>query len=234
MINQLTKKNLKILQSKNVFKPTGTSDLLYQSVIKSIKKPGKILDLGCGSGYVGISIKKNLKFRAEYYFSDLSKFAANLTKRNLKLNNIKGTVKSGNLFACWSNHKFDFIVNDVSGISKQISKYSPWYNNKIPYNSGHDGTKLTTKFILESKKYLNKNGKIYFPIISLCNYKKVLLIAKKNFKKLKLISSKSWPLPKEMYKYQTQIEKLNKKNIIFIKKKFGMIIFKTDIYSASI
>lgn len=232
MINQLTKNNFKILKSENVFRPTGTSELLFKSVVKSIKKPGKILDLGCGSGYVGIAIKKNLRFETNCFFSDLSKYATNLTKKNLKINKIPGTVKSGNLFSCWKNHKFDYIVNDVSGIAKEISKYSPWYNNKIPSNSGFDGTKLTIKFLLESKKYLNRNGKIFFPIISLSNYKKVLLTAKKNFKSLKLISSKDWPLPKEMYKYKIQIEKLNEKNIIFIKKKFDMIIFKTDIYMA--
>ena len=59
-MKQLIKnKDFKILLSKNVFKPTGTSDLLYQTVAKFIKKPCEILDLGCGSGYVGIALKKS-------------------------------------------------------------------------------------------------------------------------------------------------------------------------------
>ena len=38
------------------------------------------------------------------------------------------------------------------------------------------------------------------------------------------------PLPKEMYKYKKKIEFLSKKKLIFVKKKFGLILFKTDIY----
>ena len=233
-MKQLIKnKDFKILLSKNVFKPTGTSDLLYQTVAKLIKKPCEILDLGCGSGYVGIALKKTLKFNSEFFFSDLSKYAFNLTKKNLNLNKLDGEVRHGNLFKPWKNKKFDYIVNDVTGIAKEISSISPWYNKKIPTKSGNDGTELTIKFITESKKHLNKNGKIFFPLISLCNYKKVLKISKKNYKFVKLVNSKEWPLPKEMYKYKKKIEILRKKKIIFIKKKFGMIIFKTDIYSAS-
>ena len=223
----------KILLSNNVFKPTGTSDLLYQTAAKFIKKPSRILDLGCGSGYVGIAIKKNLPLKSKFFFSDLSKYAVQLTKKNLKLNKISGNVRCGSLFVPWKNIKFDFIVNDVTGIAKEISTISPWYNKKIPTKSGKDGTELTIKFITESKEYLNKKGKIFFPLISLSNYKKVLKVAKKNYNSVKLINSKEWPLPQEMYKFKKQIEKLHKKKIIYIKKKFGMIIFKTDIYSAT-
>ena len=35
-----------------------------------------------------------------------------------------------------------------------------------------------------------------------------------------------------MYKYEKKINELCKRKLIFIKKKFGLIIFKTDIYIA--
>ena len=35
---------------------------------KFIKKPSKILDLGCGSGYVGIALKKNLFLKSKVFF----------------------------------------------------------------------------------------------------------------------------------------------------------------------
>ena len=68
MKNKLIK--LKTLVNKNVFVPTGTSDLLIEASVKIIKPNKTILDLGCGNGIVGISIskiknlkKKNLLFR---------------------------------------------------------------------------------------------------------------------------------------------------------------------------
>lgn len=224
----------KILFGKKVFKPTGTSDLLYKSVLKYTKQSSKILDLGCGSGYVGISIAKNLSNKTQYYFSDISEDAVKLTKNNCKSNNINSIVKKGSLFKPWKEYKFDLIVNDVSGISENIAKISPWYNENIPIKAGKDGTKLTLNLLDQSPNFLNKGGKVFFPLISLSNYKKVLSFAKKKFNKVKKIDSKEWPLPIEMYKYQKIINKLKKDRIIFIKKKFGMIIFKTDIYLATL
>ena len=52
---------LKLSISKNVFQPTGTSELLIKSSINYIKNKKKFLDLGCGSGIIGISIAKETK-----------------------------------------------------------------------------------------------------------------------------------------------------------------------------
>src|SRR3989338_6026344 len=51
----------------------------------------KILDLGCGYGIVGISLLKHnpdLKMT----FSDINKRAVEITKKNLRLNNLKAEV----------------------------------------------------------------------------------------------------------------------------------------------
>jgi release factor glutamine methyltransferase len=224
--------DISIKLSNKVFKPTGTSKILFESTVKQIKKASKILDLGCGSGYVGLSIAKNTKIKNKYYFSDVSIEAAKLTKINSKKNRIKSLVKNGSLFDSWAGYKFNIIVNDVSGISQELNKITPWYNEHVTNFSGKDGTDLTIKFLDESPKFLEKNGFIIFPVISLSNYKKVLTFTKKKFKIVKKIDSKNWPLPKEMYKHQKKIDNLSKKKLIFVEKKFGLILFKTDIYLA--
>ena len=224
--------NLDLKLSNKVFKPTGTSEILYKSTVKQIHKPSKILDLGCGSGYVGLSIAKNTTLINQYFFSDLSVEAAKLTKKNSKKNKIKSIVKNGSLFTPWKNYKFDIIVNDVSGISQELNKISPWYNKYVTNISGKDGTDLTIKFLDESPNFLENKGFVIFPLISLSNYKKFLNFVKKKFKIVKKLNTKNWPIPKEMYKYEKKINELCKRKLIFIEKKFGLIIFKTDIYIA--
>ena len=82
----------------------------------------------------------------------------------------------------WLNYKFDFIINDVSGISSIVAKKSKWFKN-VPALTGVDGTRLTITVIKNSIKFLNKNGCLYLPLISLSNEKKIIDVAKKYFKK---------------------------------------------------
>ena len=225
------KENLKFYLTKNVFIPTGTSDLLIKTCQKFVKPKKKILDLGCGCGIVGISMAKKLKIKSKIFFSDVSKEACRSTLINCKKHRINSEIRFGSLLDPWLNKKFDYIISDVAAISYDVSKISPWYKKAIN-NSGYDGTDHIIKIITNSKRYLKKNGKLIFPIISLSNEKKIKLNLKKNFKKIKKINSKSWPMPNNMVKKISTLEKLKKKNLISFKIKFGILIFKTDIYCA--
>ena len=82
----------------------------------------KICDLGCGTGFVGLSISKNSRLKNNYYFSDISPKAIQLCKKNAKKNNIKIEAKVGEILQPWKNKKFDIIVESVSGIAKNKSK----------------------------------------------------------------------------------------------------------------
>ena len=221
-----------IIKSKKVFTPNATSDLLVTSTVKMLKKKSDILDLGCGTGFVGLTINKNSKIKNNYYFSDISSKAITLCKKNAKKNNIKIEAKIGNIFQPWKNKKFDIIVESVSGIAKKVANVSPWYTNNIPCDCGEDGTLLISKVLKESKKYLKKDGKIIFPIVSFSDKKKILKIAKRYFTKVKLIITKGWPLPKSMYSKSKLLHRLKKKGIINFETKFGLILYTSDIYVA--
>jgi len=197
----------------SVFKPTGTSDALIKAC-KPYITTGKLLDLGCGCGIVGRSL---LKDGLDVYASDISPEAT--IKVGYPDEPI--IVRTGSLFEPWELWKFDFIVDDVSGVSEEVE--NPWFEG-VPCESGKDGADLVCKVIEQAPKYLTEHGKLFFPIVSLSNAKRVFHKAEQVFHKVELLSHTEFPLPKEMYK-----QKINPE---YFKERFGIKIFWTDIYLA--
>ncbi len=221
-----------IKEDKKVFTPNATTSLLVESTLKILKKKSDILDLGCGTGYVGLTVAKRIKFNNNYHFSDLSKKAINLCRKNAQKNNIKIFAKSGSMYEPWKGKKFDLIIESISAIAKKVADISPWYKNGIPCDCGEDGTELVNEVLKVTKKYLNKNGRLIFPIVTLSNKNKILKTARKNFKTVKLLISKDWPLPKSMYSKKKLLENLKKKGLISYKVKYGLILYSSEIYMA--
>ena len=213
---------------KKVFTPNLTTKLSYEVSINHIKKNFKVLDLGCGSGILGILIKKKYR-NIKLFSSDIDQNAIKFTKKNFKKNNIKGDVRESNLFGNWKKMKFDYIINDVSGISNKIAIKSPWFKKIVPCDTGLDGTKLSSKILEQSKKYLKKKGIIQIPLISLSNIPKTIALAKKNFKYVETKKTMNWFLPDDLTFLKKDLFLLKKKKHIFFQEKFGKMICYTSI-----
>lgn len=223
----------KLYVKKKVFIPTQTTKYLFDEIKKKISKRKNIIlsDMGCGNGVIGISLYKKLKNIKHLYFSDISKEAIINCKKNLKLNKIKftnATFLVSDVFEKFNNEKFDVIINDISGISEDVAKISPWFK-KVPCSSGINGTDLTINFLSNYKYYLKKNGIVFFPIISLCNEKKIFNFLRKFKINFEILSKNIWPLPKEMQQHKKKLMNLKKKNIIYYEERYGLFIAYTKI-----
>jgi len=221
---------IKYYSSSKVFKPTRTTELLVKSIKESkkkIKKNKKILDLGCGSGVIGISVKKKIFKKSQVFLSDFSDNAVHLTKKNIIINKINCKVKKSNLMQAWEKENFDLIINDISGISSFFLKKNFWYNKFIPCDSGLDGTKLSLKFFKHLKKH---KSLIIMPLISLSNLFKIKSYFLKNKIKFEILLREDWPLPSSLVtKYRKTLAKMKKNKIINYEEKFGMLIAYTEI-----
>jgi len=217
-----------IFTEKDIFQPNLTSQLSYETAITLIKNNYKVLDLGCGTGIIGIMIMKKFP-QVKMYCSDVDEKSIQYTKKNFIAKRLRADIRKGDLLNIWKGNKFDYIINDVSGISSTIAQNSIWFDNKVPCNTGEDGSKLSIEIIKNAPNYLNKNGLIQFPIISLSNVKKIIEIAKTYFSEVKIHKTKDWFLPKEMESLKEVMYKLKKKNHIDFNEKFGKIICNTSI-----
>jgi len=214
-----------------VFQPTGTTDLLIEAVENEIKSPGSLLDLGCGSGVVGMVLYKLGKIDQKLYASDLSSDAINQLNKNCLDNSVPINAKVGSTFDPWNETKFDYIVDDVSGISEVIADISPWFD-KTSCATGEDGTDLIIDVLKRSQSHLNKNGKLFFPILSLSNVDKVICYAEQKFNNVEKLKRKEWVMPQELTDHVATLEALKNKKIIDYEVKFGMLVWYTDIYVA--
>lgn len=220
---------IKLINSNKVFEPNLTTQSIIEACNKlKFKRKKKVLDLGSGSGVIGIFLKKKFGKKIDLYLSDYSKHAINVINSNLKINKVTGTAKQSDILKEWKNEKFDLIINDISAINSLVAK-KHWYNKFIPHDCGKDGLKLSKKFLSSVEKNLKKNGTILMPVISISDHKLITKIIEKKFKS-KLLVSREWPAPKNLIR--GKVESFLKSKYIF--KKFNMYLCFTKIYEIRI
>lgn len=223
--------NINIDLDDNVFAPTGTSEELIKVVSSYLTKKGTLLDLGCGSGIVGFVLHRMGKTSSKIYASDISAHAVELVKINAKKNNIKCDAREGSIFSSWYGKKFDYIIDDISGISQAIADISPWFK-KTMCESGDDGADLVVDAIMQAPSYLNDGGRFFFPVLSLSNVDRIISCAEDTFEHVEKLSNKVWQLPNEMKPHMEKLSKLHDKGYINYEEKFGLVLWYTDIYVA--
>lgn len=214
--------------SKEIFQPNLTTKLSIEAALEKLKDNNSILDLGCGSGIIGVAILKIFP-EIEMFCSDIHSNAVENAKNNFSRNSLVADIRKGNLFDPWTEKKFDYIINDVSAISTSVAKISPWFGKNVPCESGEDGTDLALSILKDSPKYLNEGGYLQLPLISLSNTDKIIDYAKNLFSDVRIIKSKSWFLPKEMDNFKDKLYNLKSKKLINFEEKFEKIICNTSI-----
>ena len=175
IIGYIEMANVKIKVNKKVLIPRYETEELILLAIKLIKENGKyhnILDLCCGSGFIGIALKKVFP-SLNILQSDISNAAIKQTLINLKINNLKNNVIKSNMFHN-IYQKFDVIISnppyllksDKKNMTKSVLKYEP---QKALF-AQEEGMFFYYQIEKNLSKYLNKNGLIILEINPV-NYK---------------------------------------------------------------
>ncbi len=143
-----------------VLDPRPESELIID-VTKNLLFDGmRVLDLGCGSGCIGISLYKENP-NITLFLSDFSKKALSLAKRNAEELKADCEFIHSDLFSN-INNKFDLIVTNLPYIAKDdfcyLQREIILHEPHEALYGGRSGLCLIKLFLDGVNRHLNKNG----------------------------------------------------------------------------
>lgn len=160
---------LKFIVNKNVLIPRFETEELVEQVVEYTKDLNKdkikILDLGCGSGAIGLTLKSILK-DSEVTLTDISKDALEVAKLNANNLNLDVTFIESDWFSNVKLEQYDIIVSNPPYIrtDEEIEEIVKNNEPSLALYGGVDGLDCYRKILANIKPYLNNKFLIAFEI----------------------------------------------------------------------
>ncbi len=164
------------LVNEDVLIPRNDTEILVEAANAILKTEVKktedekpdydLLDLCCGSGCIGISLKLYNQ-EIEVTLCDISAKALAVTKDNLDKYGISGKILESDLFSRVSG-KYNMIVsnppyierNEIEDLMEEVRDYEP----RLALDGGEDGLDFYRKIVSQAKHYLKEEGYLIFEI----------------------------------------------------------------------
>ena len=160
---------LKFIVNKNVLIPRFETEELVEQVVEYTKDLNKdkikILDLGCGSGAIGLTLKSILK-DSEVTLTDISKEALEVAKLNANNLNLDVTFIESDWLSNVKLEQYDIIVSNPPYIrpDEEIEEIVKNNEPSLALYGGVDGLDCYRKILANIKPYLNNKFLIAFEI----------------------------------------------------------------------
>lgn len=155
----------------HVLIPRPETEILVDKIVQSLKKEdlqGKILwDICCGSGCIGIALKKTFP-ALSVFLSDYSLEAIDLAARNAVANEVDVICLQGDLLIPFRGHKVHYVVCNPPYISedeyllldKEVKNYEP----RMALVGGKTGLEIYERLARELPVYLHPHAKVWLEI----------------------------------------------------------------------
>ena len=160
---------LKFIVNKNVLIPRFETEELVEQVVEYAKNLNKdkvkILDLGCGSGAIGLTLKSILK-DSEVTLIDISKEALEVARLNANNLNLDVTLIESDWLLDVGLDKYDIVVSNPPYIKTDEEIEEIVKNNEpsLALYGGIDGLDCYRRILANIKPYLNDKFLIAFEI----------------------------------------------------------------------
>ena len=158
----------KFIVDENVFIPRPETELMIDIVKKQIGKAERVLEIGTGTGCIGLSLE--LEKVTNYFESiDINNDAIRLAKKNAILHGCnKITFKNENIFQFIPKIKYDLIISnppyisikEIPALETEVSLYDP-LNSLTDFKDGLTFYRFFNDF---GKSHLKKGGFMLFEL----------------------------------------------------------------------
>ncbi len=155
------------LVNKNVLIPRFETEELVDRTIKYVQKffnnPVRIVDLGCGSGCISITLSKELGLTVDAV--DISSDALDVARENCIKNNASVNFYLGNMLEPLHD-RYDVIISNPPYISydEEIDEIVKKNEPSLALYADNDGLYFYEEILKNCKKYLNDRFMIAFEI----------------------------------------------------------------------
>lgn len=157
---------------RGVLIPRGDTEIAVEKVIDEcnrIEGTASVVDVGCGSGAIGISAARYAE-NAAVTLVDISQKAMEIAELNIRMNSLSDRVRviKGDLLTPVMNEAFDIIVSNppyietdvIRTLQREVRDYEPM----IALDGGYDGLEFYRKIAYQAAGCLKHGGLIIFEI----------------------------------------------------------------------
>ena len=172
---------IKLPQEQGVFLPSLAGvffwETVYSKKLQTLDRSKKLLDLGCGSGFIAIAMAMS-GFK-EVVASDINHSYVDYAKKSFQANvknKVNYKVINSNLFENLKNENFDVILFNCPGWSTPTETYKDTLKNisKEEYFSMFEGEKAAVRCVVDGLALMSDNGSIFLGLNSIMNIKYVI------------------------------------------------------------
>lgn len=151
--------------SPDVLIPRPETELLCEKILSDGISGKKVLDIGCGSGAIAVTLSLEEE-NAIVYASDISEEALRIAMENSERLSATVSFFHSDLFDD-INGKYDVIVSNPPYINQRDYEKLDnllYHEPKLALLAGEKGYEIYERIIASSKNYLEDGGRIYFEI----------------------------------------------------------------------
>ena len=156
--------DLSLYVDNKVLVPRPETETLVQNVLEMFdSRQIKVLDLGTGSGAIGLSLAKERK-NWEVICSDMSLEAIKVTEKNMLMNSLNVSLVNSNWLAAFKNEYLDLIISNppyVDPSDPRVSSDGLKFEPIEALVSDCEGFKDIEQIIKESSKMLRNSGYLF-------------------------------------------------------------------------